>query len=123
MQFKPDDDIYQARLVYLGPPGYTLPFQATYGQIWLFLSVASTFCLIGSLLFNGWGFFGTAIMLASFTTFYIGKHVDADVPARKVLLAAFHDCRRLGPKTEPTGQMPKLTSRHITYRTTIKDPR
>jgi|ERR1044072_4298744 hypothetical protein len=121
MRFKPDDDIYQGRLVYLGPPGYTLPFQATYGQIGLFVSVFSMFCLIGSLLFHGWGFFGTAVMLAGFTTYYVWQHVDADVPARKVLLAAFYDCRRLGPKTEPTGQLPRLTARHITYRATIED--
>lgn len=124
MLMRTDDDIYRAKLRYLGPPNYTLPFQATYGQIGLFLSVAATYLLIGSLLFTGGRFVGSALGLAGATTFYIWKHVDADVPVRKVLLAFFHDCRRLGPKTEPSDHLPRLTARHITYRATItEDPR
>jgi hypothetical protein len=119
MRLRADDDIYRARLVYLGPPGYTLPIHATYPQIFLFAGVAALFLLIGSLLFSGWGFFGSAIALSFITTYGIWRHVDADVPVRKVLLAAFHDCRRAGPRTEPSSNLPKLTGRHIIYRATI----
>ncbi len=121
MRMRADDDIYRARLVYLGPPGYTLPIQATYSEIFLFAAVAATFLLIGSLLFSGAGFFGTAIALAVATTYTIRRHVDADVPVHKVLLAAFYDCRRIGPKTEPSNKLPKLTARHITCRPAITE--
>ncbi len=124
MRLRADDDIYRASLVYLGPPGYTLPFHLTYGQIFLFAAVAALFLLTGSLLFAGWGFFGTAIALATGTTYAIWRHVDADVPVLKVLRAFVYDCRRIGPKTEPAARLPKLTARHITFRATItEDPR
>jgi hypothetical protein len=124
MLMRSDDDIYRARLRYLGPPGYTLPVQATYGQIGLFVSVAATYLLIGSMLFTGGRFIGSALAVAAATTYYIGKHVDADVPVRKVLLAFFYDCRRLGPKTKPSKNLTRLSARHITFRDTIsEDPR
>ena len=34
MRLRTDDDIYRARLVYLGPPGYTLPIHLPYAQYW-----------------------------------------------------------------------------------------
>ena len=37
MRLRTDDDIYRARLVYLGPPGYTLPIQLPYAQYGLFI--------------------------------------------------------------------------------------
>lgn len=119
MRMRADDDIYRARLVYLGPPGYTLPFQFTYAEIGLFAACAAGFLLLGSILFSGVGFIGSTIALALATTYGICRQVDADVPVRKVLLAAFHDCRRIGPRTKPDTHLPKLTARHITYRTTI----
>ena len=37
MRLRTDDDIYRARLVYLGPPGYTLPVQLPYAQYGVFI--------------------------------------------------------------------------------------
>ncbi len=43
MRLRTDDDIYRARLVYLGPPGYTLPIQLPYAQYGLFVLLVPTF--------------------------------------------------------------------------------
>ena len=37
MRLRTDDDIYRARLVYLGPPGYTLPVHLPYAQYGMFM--------------------------------------------------------------------------------------
>ena len=46
MRLRTDDDIYRARLVYLGPPGYTLPIQLPYAQYGLFLVLVPLFMFI-----------------------------------------------------------------------------
>src|SRR5262245_18861236 len=46
MRLRTDDDIYRARLVYLGPPGYTLPFQLSYAQYGLFVLLVPVFVFI-----------------------------------------------------------------------------
>jgi len=40
MRLRTDDDIYRARLVYLGPPGYTLPVHLPYAQYGMFILLA-----------------------------------------------------------------------------------
>src|SRR5262249_3689618 len=81
-----DDDIYRARLVYLGPPGYTLPVQLPYAQYGLFVLLVPLFIFIHYLftfkieLFPAW-----EIALAIVATSYIFRHVDPDRPARKVI--------------------------------------
>lgn len=95
MRLRTDDDIYRARLVYLGPPGYTLPFQLPYAQYGLFLLLVPLFVFIHWLftlhvdLFPAW-----EIALAMVTTSYIFRHVDPDRPARKVIWTALTDWRR-----------------------------
>ena len=46
MRLRTDDDIYRARLVYLGPPGYTLPVQLPYAQYGVFVLLVPLFMLI-----------------------------------------------------------------------------
>ena len=46
MRLRTDDDIYRARLVYLGPPGYTLPVHLPYAQYGLFMLLVPFFMLI-----------------------------------------------------------------------------
>ncbi len=95
MRLRTDDDIYRARLVYLGPPGYTLPFQLPYAQYGLFLLLVPLFVFIHWTftlhvdLFPAW-----EIALAMVSTSYIFRHVDPDRPARKVIRTALTDWRR-----------------------------
>lgn len=119
MKLLTDDDIYRARLVYLGPPGYTLPIQLTYAQYGLFFLLAVGFIAVGGLLFGG-GLvvIGPSIALALFSTTYIWTFVNPDLPARKVLKVAATDWVQL-PSTGTPQQLPRLTSSHITYRRTI----
>lgn len=95
MRLRTDDDIYRARLVYLGPPGYTLPFQLSYAQYGLFVLLVPVFMGIHYLfsfqidLFPAW-----EIALAMVTTSYVFRHVDPDRPARMVIRTALTDWRR-----------------------------
>ena len=95
MRLRTDDDIYRARLVYLGPPGYTLPIQLPYAQYGLFVVLVPLFMLVRYLftlevdLFPAW-----EIALAMVATSYIFRHVDPDRPARKVIHTALSDWRR-----------------------------
>jgi hypothetical protein len=95
MRLRTDDDIYRARLVYLGPPGYTLPIQLPYAQYGLFILLVPVYMLIHyafTLKFDvipAW-----EIALAIVTTSYIFRHVDPDRPARMVIRTALTDWRR-----------------------------
>jgi hypothetical protein len=94
MRLRTDDDIYRARLVYLGPPGYTLPFQLPYAQYGLFVILVPAFMFVHYLftlhfdLFPAW-----EIALAMVATSYIFRHVDPDRPARMVIRTALTDWR------------------------------
>jgi hypothetical protein len=95
MRLRTDDDIYRARLVYLGPPGYTLPVQLPYAQYGLFVLLVPIYVGIHYLftfkidLFPAW-----EIALSIVTTSYIFRHVDPDRPARMVIRTALTDWRR-----------------------------
>ncbi len=112
MKLRTDDDIYRARLVYLGPPGYTLPIQLPYAQYGLFVLLAAGFIIAGWLLTGGWDGIGFGIAGAVVATHVTWRYVDFDVPARKVIKIALTDWRRVGPKQGP---LPKLTARHIRF--------
>ena len=92
MRLRTDDDIYRARLVYLGPPGYTLPVQLSYAQYGVFVVLVPLFMFIHYLftlhfdLFPAW-----EIALAIVTTSFIFRHVDPDRPARMVIRTALTD--------------------------------
>src|SRR5262245_5292318 len=111
MRLRTDDDIYRARLVYLGPPGYTLPIQLPYAQYGLFLALVPLFIFIHWLftfkvdLIPAW-----EIALAMVTTSFIWRHVDPDRPARTVIRTALTDWR--GAKVAADEQrMPRLVAR------------
>jgi hypothetical protein len=119
MRLRTDDDIYRARLVYLGPPGYTLPVQLPYAQYGLFVLLVPLYMGLHWLftqkieVIPAW-----EIALAIVTTSYIFRHVDPDRPARMVIRTALTDWRRTrGPLVER--REPRLTARHVRVREAI----
>ncbi|HKS98547.1 MAG TPA: hypothetical protein VJT31_03365 [Rugosimonospora sp.] len=113
MRLRTDDDIYRARLVYLGPPGYTLPFQLPYAQYGLFVLLVPVYMLIHYMftlkfdLFPAW-----EIALAMVTTSYIFRHVDPDRPARMVIRTALTDWRATREQAAPR-RLPRLVASRI----------
>lgn len=113
MRLRTDDDIYRARLVYLGPPGYTLPFHLPYAQYGLFVVLVPLFMLVHYMftlhvdVFPAW-----EIALAMVATSYIFRHVDPDRPARMVIRTALTDWRTT---REPGREQraPRLVASHI----------
>src|ERR1051325_7098310 len=94
MRLRTDDDIYRARMGYLGPPGYTLPIQLPYVHYALFailvpLSLAIHYLFTFQVdLFPAW-----EIALAMVSTSLIFRYVDPDRPARMVVRTALTDWR------------------------------
>jgi hypothetical protein len=122
MRLRTDDDIYRARLVYLGPPGYTLPFQLSYAQYGLFVVLVPLFMFVHYLftlhvdLFPAW-----EIALSMVATSYIFRHVDPDRPARMVIRTALTDWRGSRElSTERRDQ--RLSAAHIRVRESITAP-
>lgn len=95
MRLRTDDDIYRARLLYLGPPGYTFPVQLPYAQYGVFALLLAFFmfihwCITFTVeLFPAW-----EIALAMISTSLIFRYVDPDRPARAVLRTVATDWRR-----------------------------
>jgi hypothetical protein len=125
MRLRTDDDIYRARLVYLGPPGYTLPIQLPYAQYGLFVLLVPTFMGIRwalTALFTGHGmidpFPAWEIALSIVATSYVFRHVDPDRPARMVIRTALTDWRRT---REPASERrdPRLVARRVIVRRTL----
>ncbi|MGC4895066.1 hypothetical protein [Micromonospora sp. DT31] len=116
MRLRTDDDIYRARLVYLGPPGYTLPVHLPYAQYGLFMLLVPLYMFIHWLftlqveLFPAW-----EISLAIVTTSFIFRYVDPDRPARMVIRTALTDWRRT---REPAVEQrdPRLVASRIRIR-------
>jgi len=106
MRLRTDDDIYRARLVYLGPPGYTLPVHLPYAQYGLFILLVPLYMFIHWLftlqveLFPAW-----EIALAIVTTSFVFRYVDPDRPARMVIHTTHPGAgrRATGP---PPGRQP-----------------
>ncbi|MFV2022457.1 MULTISPECIES: hypothetical protein [unclassified Micromonospora] len=116
MRLRTDDDIYRARLVYLGPPGYTLPIHLPYAQYGVFILLVPLYMFIhwaftlNVELFPAW-----EIALAIVTTSFIFRYVDPDRPARMVVRTALTDWRRTRePATEQRD--PRLVASHIRIR-------
>ena len=119
MRLRTDDDIYRARLVYLGPPGYTLPVHLPYAQYGLFVVLVPLFMFIHWLftftvdLFPAW-----EIALAIVTTSYVFRHVDPDRPARKVIRTALTDWRG-SRESSSERRMPRLVASRIRIRESV----
>lgn len=116
MRLRTDDDIYRARLVYLGPPGYTLPIQLPYAQYGLFVLLVPLFMGVRWVLTQDIDWFPAwEIALAIVTTSYVFRHVDPDRPARMVIRTALTDWRRTRePATERRD--PRLVARRVVIR-------
>ncbi len=115
-----DDDIYRARLVYLGPSGYTLPVQLTYTQYGLGFAYMFLLITVGWLIFGTVEVIGCSIAAAIGLTYYTWRFVDYDQPVLAVLKVAFTDWRPLrGEREQPVA---KLTGSHIIVRHTITGP-
>jgi hypothetical protein len=116
MRLRTDDDIYRARLVYLGPPGYTLPVQLPYAQYGLFVVLVPLYVFIHYLftfdveLFPAW-----EIALAMVTTSLVFRYVDPDRPARMVIRTALTDWRHT---REPRAEQrePRLVAHRVRIR-------
>ena len=94
MRLRTDDDIYRARLVYLGPPGYTLPIQLPYAQYGVFALLVPLFMFIRFLVTQHIDYFPAyEIALAMVATSLIFRYVDPDRPARMVVRTALTDWR------------------------------
>src|ERR1044072_2829805 len=96
-EFRSDDDIYRVRLVWLGPPGYPLPFQLPYAEY----GVGFLLCVVLSIItvaITGNPLDATfAIAVAILLTAYIWRYVNPDVPARMVARVAVTDSVRIRP--------------------------
>jgi hypothetical protein len=121
MRLRTDDDIYRARLVYLGPPGYTLPVQLPYAQYGLFVLLVPLYMGIHYLItlqfdpVPAW-----EIALAMVTTSFIWRHVDPDRPARTVIRTALTDWRGAGRAVSATEERaPRLVARRVVVREKI----
>src|SRR5262245_66600950 len=116
MRLRTEAGIYRARLVYLGPRGYTLPVQLSYSQYGLFILLVPRYMFIHYLfsfhvdLFPAW-----EIALAIVTTSFVFRYVDPDQPARKVIRTALTDWRHT---REPAAEQrdARLTASHIRIR-------
>ncbi|MBT8225783.1 MAG: hypothetical protein HKP61_20625 [Dactylosporangium sp.] len=122
MRLRTDDDIYRARLVYLGPPGYTLPIQLSYAHYGVFILLVPVFVLIHGLItlgiyseFRFEVFPAWEIALAMVTTSLIFRYVDPDRPARMVVRTALTDWRHTRePRTEQRD--PRLVAAQVRIR-------
>ena len=121
MRLRTDDDIYRARLVYLGPPGYTLPIQLPYAQYGVFVLLVPIFMGIHYLItFEFDPVPAWEIALAMVTTSFIWRHVDPDRPARTVIRTALTDWRGAGRKVSPNEERaPRLVARRVVVREKI----
>jgi hypothetical protein len=117
MRLRTDDDIYRARLVYLGPPGYTLPVQLSYAQYGLFILLVPFYMFIHYLftfsieVIPVW-----EISLAMVTTSFIWRYVDPDRPARTVIRTALTDWRGSRTETANDQRAPRLVARGVVIR-------
>ena len=117
MRLRTDDDIYRARLVYLGPPGYTLPIQLPYAQYGMFLALVPVYMGIHYLLtFQFDPIPAWEIALAMVTTSVIWRYVDPDRPAGQVIRMALTDWRGTAKAIEGEQRVPRLVARRVTIR-------
>jgi hypothetical protein len=95
MRLRPDDDIYRARLLFLGPKGFTLPVHLPYVAYPLFVGVLATIVLL-RFVFTGTVDMFPAIEIAVsiVLTSLILRQVSPDRPVRAVLRTAATDWRR-----------------------------
>jgi hypothetical protein len=95
MRLRPDDDIYRAKLLFLGPKGFTLPVHLPYVAYPLFMVVLAVVILIRFMLTGHVDRFpAIEIALSIVFTSLILRQVSPDRPVRAVLRTAATDWRR-----------------------------
>lgn len=110
MNLRSDDDIYRARLVWLGPAGYTFPIHLPYAQWGLWFLLTGVFSAILVPLTGTWASTGMAIAMSLIATHFIWRHVDPDRPVRKVMAVALLDRVQVKP---PKQNLRRLSGSHI----------
>jgi hypothetical protein len=101
MRLRPDDDIYRARLLFLGPKGFTLPVHLPYVAYPLFVGVLSVIVLLRFIFTGQIDIFpAIEIALSIVITSVILRQVSPDRPVRAVLRTAATDWRRDREDTE-----------------------
>jgi hypothetical protein len=95
MRLRPDDDIYRARLLFLGPKGFTLPVHLPYVAYPLFIAVLSAIVLLRFVFTGTIDLFpAIEIALSIVITSIILRQVSPDRPVRAVLRTAATDWHR-----------------------------
>jgi hypothetical protein len=95
MRLRPDDDIYRAKLLFLGPKGFTLPVHLPYVAYPLFAVVLAVLMFVRWLLTRHVDMFpAIEISLSIVITSLILRQVSPDRPVRAVLRTAATDWRR-----------------------------
>jgi hypothetical protein len=125
VDLRTDDDIYRARLTYLGPPGYTLPVHLPYAQWGLFAVLVPLYMAIHSLVM--WQrpdiIPGYEIALAMVTASVVFRHVNPDRPARQVIRTALTDWHQTKTVDAHEIREPTLRASNIRIRTDITEQR
>ena len=95
MRLRPDDDIYRAKLLFLGPRGFTLPVHLPYVAYPLFAGLLALL-MTGRFVVTGTVdlFPAIEIALSIVLTSVILRQVSPDRPVRAVLRTAATDWRR-----------------------------
>jgi hypothetical protein len=107
----PDDEINNAQVVFLGPPGYTFPWEWSYQQYGVTTVFAVPLFVACLALFNVVISLTLAIAIAALASSLLFRYVDPDRPIGKVLTTIATDWRSLRPPTEQ--QMPTRTAQHV----------
>ncbi|TQS41648.1 hypothetical protein [Cryptosporangium phraense] len=95
MRLRPDDDIYRAKLLFLGPKGFTLPVHLPYVAYPLFAVVLAVIMFLRWVFTRDVELFpAIEIALSIVTTSVILRQVSPDRPVRAVLRTAATDWRR-----------------------------
>jgi hypothetical protein len=95
MRLRPDDDIYRARLLFLGPKGFTLPVHLPYVAYPLFAVVLAVMIILRKLITGTIDLFpAIEIALSIVVTSVILRQVTPDRPVRAVLRTAATDWRK-----------------------------
>lgn len=116
MKLRTDDDIYRARLLYLGPPGYTFPVHLPYAQYGVFAALLALYMFIHwCFTFDVEIFPAWEIALAMVSTSLIFRYVDPDRPARAVLRTVLTDWRRTR-ESDHEQRDRRLSAHHIVIR-------
>lgn len=108
MEVRDDDDIHRARLLYLGPPGHTLPIHLPYAQWGVGFLIFAVLSVIVVVLTGDIVWIFSALAVSGVTTSYLWRFVDPDRPARTVVRTAVLDAKTVRPPADD--RLPRLVA-------------